>query len=142
MQAIEATMKVRQASAQVSIIDISGELTIAGEKLLMDAYHQASSPTTRAIILSFNSLEYMNSSGIGLLVTLLIRVNRQQRRLLSCGLSEHYRHIFELTRLSDAIRICDSEDEAVAAAGRPDRTGHAVPAPRSPAGDWVSRPAP
>jgi anti-sigma B factor antagonist len=56
----------------------------------------------------------MNSSGIGLLVTLLIRVNRQKQRLLSYGLSEHYRHIFELTRLSDAIHIFNTEVEALA----------------------------
>jgi anti-sigma B factor antagonist len=56
----------------------------------------------------------MNSSGIGLLVTLLIRVNRQKQQLLSYGLSEHYRHIFELTRLSDAIKIFDSEQQALA----------------------------
>ena len=59
----------------------------------------------------------MNSSGIGLLVTLLIRVNRQKQRLLSYGLSEHYRHIFALTRISDAIRVYTSEEEALAAAG-------------------------
>jgi anti-anti-sigma factor len=58
----------------------------------------------------------MNSSGIGLLVTLLIRVNRQKQHLLSYGLSEHYRHIFEITRLSEAIGIYDTEDQALAAA--------------------------
>ena len=58
----------------------------------------------------------MNSSGIGLLVTLLIRVNRQKQRLLTYGLSEHYQHIFELTRLNEAIGMYDSEDAALAAA--------------------------
>jgi anti-sigma B factor antagonist len=58
----------------------------------------------------------MNSSGIGLLVTLLIRANRQNQRLLAYGLSEHYRQIFELTRLNEAIAIYDNEEEALAAA--------------------------
>src|SRR5437762_1296667 len=77
---------------------------------------EASAGNTRAIILNFGGLEYMNSSGIGLLVTLLIRVNRRKQQLLSCGLSEHYRHIFEITRLDDAIRGYGTEAEAVAAA--------------------------
>ena len=55
----------------------------------------------------------MNSSGIGLLVTLLIRVNRQKQRLLSYGLSEHYRHIFDITRLSQVIGIYDTEAQAL-----------------------------
>ena len=59
----------------------------------------------------------MNSSGIGLLVTLLIRVNRQKQRLLVYGLSDHYRHIFELTRLNKAIGVYGSEAAAIAAAG-------------------------
>jgi len=58
----------------------------------------------------------MNSSGIGLLVTLLIRINRQRQRMLAYGLSEHYRHIFELTRLNEAIGVYDDEAAAVAAA--------------------------
>ena len=86
------------------------------EKVLMEAYAEASTPATRTIILNFSGLEYMNSSGIGLIVTLLIRVNRQKQRLWAYGLSEHYRHIFEITRLSDAIKIYHTEDEALAAA--------------------------
>ena len=63
-----------------------------------------------------NALEYMNSSGIGLLVTLLIRVNRQKQRMLAFGLSDHYKHIFELTRLNEAIGIYDTEADVLAIA--------------------------
>jgi anti-sigma B factor antagonist len=69
----------------------------------------------RYIILNFSDLEYMNSSGIGLLVTLLIRANRQNQRLLAYGLSEHYRQIFELTRLDEAIMIYENEEASLAA---------------------------
>jgi anti-sigma B factor antagonist len=109
-------MNVRQVSPVASVIDIQGEVTAFAEKVLMEAYTEASTPTTRNIILNFSELEYMNSSGIGLIVTLLIRVNRQKQRLLAYGLNEHYRHIFELTRLNDAIKVYDSENEALAAA--------------------------
>ena len=68
-------------------------------------------------ILNFTGLEYMNSGGIGLLVTLLVRANRAKQKLLAFGLTEHYRQIFELTRLDEAIGIYDTEAEAVAAAG-------------------------
>ena len=115
MPQAKVVMNVRQVSQEASVIDIQGEMTAFAEQVLMQAYAEASTPATRAIVLNFNDLEYMNSSGIGLLVTLLIRVNRQKQRLLSFGLSEHYRHIFELTRLSDAIQIYESEAEALAA---------------------------
>ncbi len=49
----------------------------------------------------------MNSGGIGMLVTLLVRSQRRQQRLAAVGLSDHYRQIFELTRLDEAIALHD-----------------------------------
>ena len=66
---------LRPAGDRASIIDVEGELTAFAEAVLMDAYNQASDGQARAIILNFEDLEYMNSSGIGLLVTLLVRAS-------------------------------------------------------------------
>ena len=60
----------------------------------------------------------MNSGGIGMLVTLLVRAGRQRQQLAACGLSEHYREIFELTRLDEAITIYADEASALADAAR------------------------
>jgi anti-sigma B factor antagonist len=111
----ELAMNVRQVSDTTSIIDIQGGVTALAENALMDAYTQASTHGAHSIVLNFSGLEYMNSSGIGLLVTFLIRANRQGQRLLAFGLNEHYRHIFELTRLNEAIQIHDTEAEALKA---------------------------
>ncbi len=116
MAQAQVKMDVRKVSDKVSVIDVGGELTAFAEGVLMDAYNQASEGGARVFILNFEGLEYMNSSGIGLLVTLLIRINRERQKLLTYGLSEHYRNIFQITRLDDAIGIYDSEEEAVRAA--------------------------
>lgn len=115
MQQANVAFNVRKANATTSIIDVQGDLTAAAEQSLMDAYNEASTDGARRIVLNFSGLEYMNSSGIGLLVTLMIRVNRQKQRLLTYGLSDHYQHIFELTRLNEAIGVHNSEAEALAA---------------------------
>jgi anti-sigma B factor antagonist len=116
MPEAQVKMNVRKAGQKASIIDVQGELTAFADDVLMDAYNQASDGHVRAIILNFEELEYMNSSGIGLLVTLLIRINREKQQLLTYGLSDHYRSIFQITRLDDAIAIHDSEEEAIQAA--------------------------
>jgi anti-sigma B factor antagonist len=116
MPQANVNMTVRHANATTSIIDIQGDVSAFAEAVLMEAYEEANTPSTRAFILNFTGLEYMNSSGIGLLVTLLIRINRQKQRLLAYGLSEHYQHIFQLTRLNEAISLYASEAEALAAA--------------------------
>ena len=109
------TIQVRAATPAAAILDIHGEVTGFGETALMDAYTQALSLGARTICLNFTHLEYMNSSGIGLLVTLLIRTQRQKQRLVAYGLTDHYIQIFELTRLNEAIGIY--HDEAAALAG-------------------------
>ncbi len=116
MAQANVVMNVRSVGGNLNIIDIQGDVNAFAEPVLMDAYNEASAGHARSIILNFTGLEYMNSSGIGLLVTLLIRANRQKQRLLAYGLSEHYQHILELTRLNEAISVYGSEAEAVAAA--------------------------
>ena len=106
---------VRELSSRASVIDLKGDVTASSEKTLADAYTRASGKFTRTIVLNFSGLEYMNSGGIGMLVTLLVRANRQRQRLVAFGLNEHYRQIFELTRLDEAIKIYDSEADALKA---------------------------
>lgn len=97
-----------------AILRIHGEITGGSEAALMAAYGRAGE--ARSIVLDFGSLEYMNSGGIGLLVTLLVRAQRAGQRLLAVGLSEHYRQILALTRLDEAIAIHEDEAAALAAA--------------------------
>ena len=120
MPEVTIAMNVRPVNSAISVIDIEGEVTAVAENVMMEAYSEASANGARAIVLNFSGLEYMNSSGIGLLVTMLIRAQRQKQQLLAYGLDEHYQQIFELTRLNEAIAIYDSEAEALAAA----RNGH------------------
>jgi anti-sigma B factor antagonist len=110
------TFEVREVSDAVRVIEIKGDVTAATEDVLMDAYGRASADGVRAIVLSFAGLDYMNSGGIGLLVTLLVRAQRQRQRVLAYGLSDHYRQIFELTRLDEAVGIHDDEEQALEAA--------------------------
>jgi anti-sigma B factor antagonist len=105
---------VRHLADNVGVIDLAGEVTASAEQALSEAY-SAIGTTARAVILNFSQLEYMNSSGIGLLVTLLIRARRHGQQLLAFGLSEHYREIFELTRLNEAILLYSSEADTLAA---------------------------
>ena len=117
MSQLNVTMNIRRAqtaTSTIGIIDIQGDVTGAAENTLSHAYTQASAEAN-AVLLNFSGLEYMNSSGIGLLVTLLIRAQRQGLRLAACGLSQHYRDIFELTRLNEAITLFTTEADALKA---------------------------
>ena len=94
----------------------------AASRPIMAAYAEAGR-RAKSIVLDFSELDYMNSGGIGLLVTLLVRTQRAGQKLLAVGLSEHYRQILALTRLDEAIAIHDDEtDRARGRRSRPDRS--------------------
>jgi anti-anti-sigma factor len=113
---MSATVIELDQEGPASILRISGDITSASEADLGAAYGLAVANGASAVILDFGKLEYMNSGGIGLLVTLLVRAQRAGGRLVATGLSDHYRQIFELTRLDEAIEIHADEPAAVASA--------------------------
>jgi anti-anti-sigma factor len=117
MSTPKVTVSIRNSPNGTSIIDIAGEINAAAEAPLTEAWNAATSGGAKVLLLNFSGLEYMNSSGIGLLVTMLIRAKRQNQRLAAFGLSDHYRQIFELTRLNEAIVIYPNEAEAVKSVG-------------------------
>lgn len=114
MPTTNLTMNIREVSDGVRVIDVVGEITAFSEQQITEA-HEAAGDGASAVILNFDGLEYMNSGGIGLLVTTLIRAQRAGHALRAYGLTDHYREIFSLTRLDEAIAIF--EDEAAAIAG-------------------------
>jgi anti-anti-sigma factor len=97
-------------------LHVRGEITASSEGTLMAAYTAATDQGGRTLLLDFTDLDYMNSGGIGLLVTLLVRVQRAGQQLLAVGLTDHYRQILSLTRLDEAIGIHTDEASALTAA--------------------------
>ncbi len=122
MSTTQLQARVRSADGGVAVIELKGDVTAACEDQLMEAYREAGEEI-RGIVLDFSGLDYMNSSGIGLLVTLIVRARRAHQQVSAFGLSDHYRQIFELTRLDEVISVHAGEDEALAAA----RAGTPVP---------------
>lgn len=106
-------MKVRNAAPGARTIVITGDVTAFAEPVLSDAFTEASMGDIRVVILDFTRMEYMNSGGIGLLVTTLIRAQRNNQELRAIGLDDHYREIMALTRLDEAIKIYDDEPAAI-----------------------------
>jgi anti-sigma B factor antagonist len=106
-------MSIRELADGIRVIDIKGEITAFSDKEISAAHEKAGDGAT-AVVLNFEGLEYMNSGGIGLIVTTLIRAQRAGHSLRAYGLTDHYREIFSLTRLDEAIGIYDDEGSAVA----------------------------
>lgn len=113
MPTANLTMDIREVAEGVRVIDVQGEITSFSDDQITAAHTKAGEGAS-VVILNFEGLDYMNSGGIGLLVTTLIRAQRAGHDLRAYGLNEHYRQIFTLTRLDEAISIHDDESSAIA----------------------------
>ena len=111
----EFDAKVR-SEGEMATIDLSGIIDGGAEATLDAAYLACGQARVRAVGLDFTSVDYINSTGIALLVSLLAKARRDGRPVSAWGLSDHYREIFEITRLADFLEVVADEQAARAAA--------------------------
>ncbi|MGA8256745.1 MAG: STAS domain-containing protein [Nocardioides sp.] len=101
----------------VAVIDLIGDVNGAAGDALDRAYAEAvgleGEAAIASVALNFEQTEFINSTGIALIVSLLAQARRQRVEVRAFGLSDHYREIFEITRLSDFMTIADDEDRAI-----------------------------
>ncbi|MGD2159049.1 MAG: STAS domain-containing protein [Anaerolineales bacterium] len=104
--------EVRQQDGKV-VIDLSGEIDAFAEKSLNEAYQDAISGDPSTVVLNFSDVDYINSTGIALIVSLLAQARKAHRELVVYGLNDHYVEIFQITRLSDFMTIYPDEESAL-----------------------------
>ena len=91
-----------------AVIELTGDVDRDAEAALDAAYEQVGQ--TGSVVLDFSGVYYINSTGIAVIVGLLARARTNGQTLSARGLTEHYRQIFEITRLADFMTILDEED--------------------------------
>jgi anti-sigma B factor antagonist len=116
MQAQAFDAQVRREQPRAVILDLHGEINGFAEDALNRAYEEAEGARPEAILLNFSGVDYINSTGIALIVGLLARARKQHIPLRAVGLSEHYREIFTITRLADFMGIYGDEESALSGA--------------------------
>ncbi|HKZ83624.1 MAG TPA: STAS domain-containing protein [Anaerolineae bacterium] len=95
------------------VIDLYGDIDAFAEDALHAAYAEADKKNLPTVLLNFGDVDYINSIGIALIVSLLAQARKAGRRLLASGLSDHYKEIFQITRLADFITIFPNETSAL-----------------------------
>ena len=91
-----------------TILRLSGDIDVFADDTLAKAYAEAARDGATRLVLDFTLVGYINSTGIALIVRLLAEARRDRREVVAVGLSEHYREIFRITRLSDYLTIVDA----------------------------------
>ena len=108
-----AEAEVRQSGAAV-VIALRGDINAAADATLKKAWADAEEKSPSTVVLNFVDVSYINSTGIALIVSILAEARKKQIEVRACGLTDHYKHIFEVTRLADFMPMFDDETAAVA----------------------------
>jgi len=101
-----------RSTTDLATIVLHGDINVAAEGDLGAAYAAVGASGASTVLLDFSDTEYINSTGIALIVRLLADARRDRREVRACGLSPHYVEIFQITRLSDYMRIYDDAASA------------------------------
>ena len=96
----------------LAVIDLSGDIDRSAEAAMDAAYSEATAGVDAPVLLNFTNVDYINSTGIAVIVGLLARARKEHRQIIACGLSDHYKEIFSITRLSDFMSVMDDEEQA------------------------------
>jgi anti-anti-sigma factor len=97
---------------ELVVLDLHGDIDIEADQALKAAWADATADGPEPVLFNFEDVGYVNSTGIALIVGLLARARAEHRPVTACGLSEHYRQIFAITRLSDFMPIFPDEEAA------------------------------
>lgn len=92
----------------VAVLELSGDVSAGAEAELQLAYGQVAAEPV--VVLDFAAVDYINSTGIALIVGLLAEARKSGQEVRARGLAQHYREIFRITRLSDFMTILDEEE--------------------------------
>lgn len=92
-----------------AVIALSGELNSSAQETVTAAYAEAAAGGPGQVVLDFTQTSYINSTGIAVIVGVLAQARAHAIEVKARGLSDHYREIFEITRLSDFMTIEGNE---------------------------------
>ena len=98
----------------VAVVQVDGQLIVGNRQELKELVQAALDKGERRILIDFSRTGYIDSSGLGALVSISKRVRESGGDLKLSGLNEDLRSLFELTKLDTLFSIADTPQQALA----------------------------
>jgi anti-sigma B factor antagonist len=97
----------------VTIIDVEGQLIVGNRQELKQKVLEELDGGARKFLIDFSNTGYIDSSGLGVLVSLSKKIREQSGELRLANLNEDLRTLFELTKLDTLFHIASDRQEAL-----------------------------
>ena len=104
-----------RAKGEVYILDISGEIDLYNAPEIKDIVNKLIEQKKYNVIINLKEVTYIDSSGIGALISSLSNLKKYQGGLKIINVFASVKKVFELTKLTSFFEIYDSEEEAIKA---------------------------
>ena len=119
--AVQGSSKVAQgqgtgASGQpVTVLRFTGDISSASKDAVLGSYEALDKAAHRRILLNFKGVEYLNSSGIALVIQLLMEASKGGQTVAICGLTQHFTKVFTMVGITKYATLYGDEAGALAA---------------------------
>ena len=117
---MQAATKISQRMATgtsqnpVSILAFSGDISSSSKELILGAYNNLDSASSR-VLLDFTGVDYINSSGIAIIIQMLLEASKRGTRTIGIfGLSPHFQKVFSMVGINKYAAIYPDETTALA----------------------------
>jgi len=103
----------KRAKGEVIVLDISGEIDLYNAPEIKDIINKLIEEQKFNVIINLEKVSYIDSSGIGALISSLSILKKYQGGLKISNVYASVRKVFELTKLTSFFEIFDNEDDAL-----------------------------
>ena len=109
--------EVNCAGARIAALRFSGDITSASEAAILGTYQGMPTEITKRILLDFSKVEYINSSGIALIIQLMYAAGKSGQAIQTFGLTPHFQKVFTMVGITKYTSLHEDEASACAAFG-------------------------
>ena len=99
----------------VTALRFAGDISSSSREAVVGSYAAVTKSPEQAILLDFKGVEYLNSSGIALVIEVLVEAKRAEQIVAICGLTPHFTKVFTMVGITRYATLYP--DEAAALAG-------------------------
>ena len=103
------------AGQPVAVLRFEGDIASTSKDAVLGAYQTLPRETTKLILLDFTGVEYINSSGIALVIQILIEASNAGQKVCCFGLSAHFNKVFTMVGITKYAGLFPTQAEALAA---------------------------
>ncbi len=96
------------------VVNVRGNITSQTETLLGNVHKEAERQKKEKLIINFDHNASINGAGIAILTRLLIKSRDNGRKVFLTGLSSNFRKVFDIVGITKLVKICDTDETALA----------------------------